>query len=88
MNLQPHQELSLHLWDLRSQLEGQVRCLTKIHPSIDAWGAMDASRRFETRVQVLKDLEDLIRISTLVGNVATEALAVAADLPLDHTQHG
>jgi len=82
MSLLPPIELSAQLWDLRTQLEGQLRCLTKIHPSIDAWDTMDRATRAEKRSHVIKDLEDLIRMSTVVAQVATEARIVAASLPL------
>ena len=82
MPVLPHQELSLQLWDLRTQLEGQLRCLTKIHPSIDAWATTGSSMRSEKRTQVIKDLDDLIRMSTVVSEVAADARIVAANLPL------
>jgi hypothetical protein len=77
-----YQTLSLHLWDIRAQLEAQIRCLTKVHPTVDAWPNTNTGERIATRADLLKDFDDLVRATKLVADLATEAHRVALQLPL------
>jgi hypothetical protein len=73
--------LSAHLWDLRSQAEAKLRCLTKLQQALDVYTACAVPKqRAVQRAKMLKDLQDLVTISHSLRSVSEQAAKVARSL--------
>jgi hypothetical protein len=74
-------ELSAHLWDLRSQAEAKLRCLTKLQLTLAEYSACGGTQtRALKRARILGDLKDLVTISVSLRAVAEQAFAAAESL--------
>jgi hypothetical protein len=74
--------LSANLWDLRSQAEAKLRCLTKLHQLLAEYATVEnAAERARKRLEILEDLTNIVTISRSLRVVAEEALAAAEALP-------
>ncbi len=76
-----HDLLSLHLWDLRAQVESQLRCLTKIHRLYGQLPPPGDPKRAADLREMKKDLADVITANASVRGVATETLEALAAIP-------
>ncbi len=73
--------ISLHLWDLRAQVESQLRCLTKVHRLYEQLPpASDPKRAIDLR-EMRTDMADVITMNGSVRGVATETLEALTALP-------
>ena len=73
--------LSAHLWDLRSQAEAKLRCLTKLQQTLNAYSTCASTQtRALKRGQILEDLKDIVTISHSLRSVAQQAFAAAKSL--------
>ena len=78
---EPRATLSAHLWDLRSQAEAKLRCLTRLQQLLaDYEGTTSAAVRAQKRDIIIKDLTDIVTISKALRSVADEAFAAAKAL--------
>ena len=74
-------ELSAHLWDLRSQAEAKLRCLTKLQQTLTEYSSCAGTQtRSLKRAQILEDLKDIVTISHSLRSVAEQAFAAAKSL--------
>ena len=74
-------ELSAHLWDLRSQAEAKLRCLTKLQLALAEYSACaGAQTRALKRARILEDLKDIVTISGSLRSVSEQAFAAAKSL--------
>jgi hypothetical protein len=74
-------ELSAHLWDLRSQAEAKLRCLTKLQLTLAEYSACAGTQTRELkRARILEDLKDIVTISVSLRSVAEQAFAAAESL--------
>jgi hypothetical protein len=74
--------LSANLWDLRSQAEAKLRCLTKLQQLLAEYSTVEnATERARKRLKILEDLTDIVTISKSLRSVADEAFAAAEALP-------
>jgi hypothetical protein len=73
--------LSLHLWDLRAQVEAQLRCLTTVQRINDNLPAGGDARRAHDRGRMIADLRDILRASDAIRAVCEQALEQAESLP-------
>jgi hypothetical protein len=74
-------ELSAHLWDLRSQAEAKLRCLTRLQQAVDAYDSCAVlEERVAQRAHILKDLQDIVAISHALRSVSDLALKSAGSL--------
>ena len=74
-------ELSAHLWDLRSQAEAKLRCLTKLQQTLAEYSACTSPQtRAVKRAHILEDLKDIVTISRSLRSVAEQAFAAAESL--------
>jgi hypothetical protein len=73
--------LSANLWDLRSQAEAKLRCLTKLQQLLAEYATVeDAAERARQKLQILEDLNDIVTISKSLRSVADDAFAAAEGL--------
>jgi len=73
--------LSAHLWDLRSQAEAKLRCLTRLQQSlVDYEGTVSKEVRLKKREAIVNDLTDIVTISKTLRSVADEAFTAAEAL--------
>ena len=72
----------MHLWDLRSQAEAKLRCLTRLQQTLSQYATSGGTQtRAVKRAQILEDLKDIVTISHSLRSVAEQALAAAESLP-------
>jgi hypothetical protein len=73
--------LSAHLWDLRSQAEAKLRCLTRLQQMLAEYSnCTDPGKRAVERARILDDLKDVVTISNTLRSVAEQAFAAAEAL--------
>ena len=73
--------LSTHLWDLRSQAEAKLRCLTHLQQLLgDYERAMSAELRALKRHTIINDLGEIVTLTKTLQAVADDALAAAEAL--------
>lgn len=71
----------LYLWDLRTQVESQLRCLTKIHQMYEKLPPRgDAARATQLR-EIEEDLKDVAAANAVIRTLSTEALGVLNKIP-------
>jgi len=74
-------ELSAHLWDLRSQAEAKLRCLTRLQQALaDYATCAGIQSRALKRAHIFEDLKDIVTISQSLTSVAERAVAAAESL--------
>ena len=69
--------LTLHLWDLRAQVEAQLRRLTKVHTKLEKLGDRTAESFPGDKALIIEDLSDIVRMSANVSEVSQLALEQA-----------
>jgi hypothetical protein len=69
--------LTLYLWDLRTQMEAQMRCLTNVQQVVDGVGGGRPVVQPAQVTRVLADLADIGTIAGRVSEIAGEARAEA-----------
>ena len=80
--MSPTPLLSAHLWDLRSQAEAKLRCLTRLQQMVAEYEqCSNRMERVAKRKQILTDLNDIVTISKALRETADEAFAAAQGLP-------
>jgi hypothetical protein len=65
------------LWDIRAQVEAQLRCLTKLHQRLDGLPRRTPQQRAADIEHILKDLTDIYKTHTTLEPICAEALAAA-----------
>jgi len=69
--------LSAALWDLSAQVEGQLRCLTKIHRM------HDRPAQPGDKETIVSELEDVLRMNHRIGTSCELSIEHARELPPD-----
>jgi hypothetical protein len=73
--------LSAHLWDLRSQAEAKLRCLTRVQQLLDEYALQPSNANApDQRTKILEDVTDLVTISGRLQATSAEALEAAREL--------
>lgn len=73
--------LAAHLWDLRSQAEAKLRCLTRVQQMLDEYALRPSTADApDHRAKILEDVTDLVAISEQLQAISTEALEAAREL--------
>jgi hypothetical protein len=72
-----HTPLSAALWDLRAQVEAELRCLTKVHRLHD--GRADTG----DKARIIAELRDVLRINNEIRTACELAIATADELDDD-----
>ena len=73
--------LAAHLWDLRSQAEAKLRCLTRVQKMLDEYALRPSTRNApDHRAKILEDVTDLVAISGHLQTTSAEALEAARQL--------
>lgn len=75
--------LAIQLLDLRRLIDAHLRCLTKLEKVIQAFPAKSPQARTRDKAATIKDLQDLLRDSQTVRNIAREALKLVERLEVD-----
>jgi hypothetical protein len=70
----PYDLMSLHLWDLRAQVEAQLRCVTTVHRLYDQLPPPGDPRRASNLRDMQKDVAELITTNAWMRGVATQVL--------------
>ena len=70
------------LWDLRSELEAQMRCLTKTQLLLAELDLQPVVQRAADVGSILLNLNDICRQQSVLDPLCVEALAVASRLEL------
>jgi hypothetical protein len=73
--------LSLHLWDLRAQMEGQLRRITQIQRLCEKLSPAGDPRRFQDRRRMASEMADVLTTSAAVRAIAAEALDIINAIP-------
>ena len=74
--------LAAYLWDLRSQAESKLRCLTRVQQLLSELDrTKDPTKRARARSKILDDLGDIVNISKSLRALAEDALKAARALP-------
>jgi hypothetical protein len=70
--------LSAYLWDLRSQAEAKLRCLTRLQQELSEYERSASSiGRAGKREKIIQDLTDIVTLSQSLRSLAQEAFAAA-----------
>ena len=72
--------LVLHLWDIRAQLEAQLRCLTKVHRWVDDLPTTPAPDRAALKAEILQNLTEIQSTCDIVRDASANAIAAAKQL--------
>jgi len=64
-----------HLWDLRAQLEAQLRCLTKIQRWVDEFSALSPRQQATRSIEIVENLTEILTTSDVVRRVAGAAIS-------------
>jgi hypothetical protein len=75
--------LTLHLWDLRAQVEAQLRCLTTVQHKLDALPDSSATSFSADKAVIIKDLSDILAMNASIREVSQLALGQAQTLGTD-----
>ncbi|MGE3473150.1 MAG: hypothetical protein AB7O28_22575 [Vicinamibacterales bacterium] len=73
--------LTAHLWDLRAQVESQLRCITKIHRRFEALAPKGSDRRAADKQAIVSDLSDVLTMAAAVRGVCESAIEAVEALP-------
>jgi hypothetical protein len=69
-----HSPLSAALWDLRAQVEAELRCLTKVHRLHD--GGSEPG----DKARIIAELRDVLRINNDIRTACEMAIVTADEL--------
>jgi hypothetical protein len=73
--------LSVHLWDLRSQAEAKLRCLTRLQQMVAKFERSSSpTEREHLHKEIVKDLTDLVTISHALRATTDDAFSAAQNL--------
>ena len=67
--------LPAYLWDLRAQLEAQLRCLTKIQRWVDEFAALSPPQQSSRSSEIIENLTEILTTSDVVRRVTAEAIS-------------
>jgi hypothetical protein len=67
--------LPAYLWDLRAQLEAQLRCLTKIQRWVDEFSELSPRQQPGRSKEIIENLREILTTGDLVRRVTGEAIA-------------
>ena len=74
----PHSVLSVYLWDLRASVEAQLRCLTTIGRTFDAFRKeTDAARKLDCAAKLLDDLTEVQHNNATIAHLIDYTLEQA-----------
>ncbi len=73
-------ELKTHVWDLRAQLESQLRRISAVQLLTE--NLATAATTKERREQILSELAEIAAASSIVASIAQQAQSVVDRLPL------
>ena len=76
----PETMLPLYLWDLRAQVEAQLRALTEVQRLLDVLATSPARTRNAHTSKILKDLQEILHANTAIREVTATALEAAQAL--------
>ncbi len=76
----PHDVLEAFLWDLRSQAEAKLRCLTRVQQLLAEHKRETTPDRAAKRAKIITDLTDVVTITSQLQTTSAEALAAAHQL--------
>lgn len=71
--------LTVHLWDLRAQLEAQLRCLTKVHRWVDELPGPSAAERRTRKDEIIQNLTEIRDTAGTVRDAAVSAMVSAEE---------
>ena len=71
--------LTIHLWDLRGQLEAQLRCLTKVQRWVDELPGLSDDERHTRKVETLQNLTEIRYTAGIVRDAAQSAMVSAEE---------
>jgi ribosomal protein L29 len=70
----PCDPISLHLWDLRAQVEAELRCLTKVHRRYEQLPPEGNPERAAMIREMRQDIADVLTANGSIRGVAMETL--------------
>jgi hypothetical protein len=70
------QMLQLHVWDLRTQVEAQLRRLTGVQQMIDSMSDADGERDAQKQ-RINQHLAEILKANAAIADVSNAALEVA-----------
>jgi hypothetical protein len=73
----PDRLLPLYLWDLRAQVEAQLRRLTDVQRHLEAMPQDTREKRRQHLARIVQDLSDLLEENASIRQVSNEALEAA-----------
>jgi hypothetical protein len=76
----PETMLPLYLWDLRAQVEAQLRALTEVQRLLDVLAAAPTRNRSAHTSKILKDLQEILHANGAIREVTATALEAAQTL--------
>jgi hypothetical protein len=76
----PETMLPLYLWDLRAQVEAQLRALTEVQRLLDVLAATPQRNQAAHTAKILKDLQDILSANAAVREVTATAIEAAQAL--------
>lgn len=68
------QTLLAYLWDLRAQLEAQLRCLTKVQRWVAEFSTQPKLGRSVRRAEIIQNLSEIESTADVVRTVTAEAI--------------
>jgi hypothetical protein len=81
----PETMLPLYLWDLRAQVEAQLRALTEVQRLLDALATAPQRNQAAHTAKILKDLQEILNANAAIREVT--ATAIEAARTLDERTH-
>ena len=72
--------LPLYLWDLRAQVEAQLRALTDVQRLLDALPTAGNGERERHTTRIVKDIQEILRANAAIREVTVTALDAAETL--------
>jgi hypothetical protein len=76
----PDRMLPLYLWDLRAQVEAQLRALTDVQRQVDAMLQLTPKRRREHLAKIVEHLTGILEANASIRQVSNEALDAAREV--------
>jgi hypothetical protein len=72
--------LPLYLWDLRAQVEAQLRSLTTLQRTYDHRVLLPAAQRADDKARLVADLSEILQMNLAIRSVCEQALDEARAL--------
>jgi hypothetical protein len=77
-----HRTLKPILWDVRSHLEAQLRCLSKVQLLLDELELQPPGQRAVDVASIVENVEELCEIHATLKPICADALLISARLKL------